>query len=80
QDTRFTTWSEATTVYHEGIPGHHLQIATAVLLKDRLNGWRRNGCMVSGFAEGWALYAETLALELGLLTDPGDVMGMLDAQ
>ncbi|WP_120002941.1 DUF885 domain-containing protein [Nesterenkonia muleiensis] len=80
EDTEFTTWAETTTVYHEGVPGHHLQIATAVLVKDKLNFWRRNGCFTSGYAEGWALYAEDLMAELGYLDDPGDMMGMLDMQ
>ena len=79
-DTTFTTWAETTTVYHEGVPGHHLQIGTATLVKDRLNSWRRHGCFVPGFAEGWALYAEKLMDELGYLADPGDAMGMLDMQ
>ncbi|MDO5493800.1 MAG: DUF885 domain-containing protein [Nesterenkonia sp.] len=79
-ETSFTTWSQTTTVYHEGVPGHHLQIATATMIRDRLNSWRRNGCMVSGYAEGWALYAEKLMEELGHLKDPGDAMGMLDMQ
>lgn len=76
----FTTWAETTTVYHEGVPGHHLQIATATLRRDTLNDWRRNACWVSGHGEGWALYAERLMLELGYLSDPGDHMGMLDMQ
>ncbi|MBO0596527.1 DUF885 domain-containing protein [Nesterenkonia sp. E16_7] len=79
-DEHFTTWTETTTVYHEGVPGHHLQIATATLVKDRLNSWRRHGSFVSGFAEGWALYAEQLMAELGFLADPGDLMGMYDMQ
>lgn len=76
----FTTWKETTTVYHEGVPGHHLQIATAIYRRDTLNEWRRNICWVSGHGEGWALYAERLMDELGFLADPGDRMGMLDAQ
>ncbi|KHL01242.1 hypothetical protein LK10_17390 [Sinomonas humi] len=76
----FTTWSETTTVYHEGVPGHHLQCATAVYRRDLLNRWRRLICWVSGHGEGWALYAERLMDELGYLSDPGDRMGMLDAQ
>jgi uncharacterized protein (DUF885 family) len=76
----FTTWKETTTVYHEGVPGHHLQIATATYRRDTLNDWRRNICWVSGHGEGWALYAERLMGELGYLADPGDRMGMLDAQ
>lgn len=79
EDT-FTTWQQTTTVFHEGIPGHHLQIATAMLNADQLNSWRRNWLWVSGHGEGWALYAEELMRELGYLQDPGDYLGMLDAQ
>ena len=79
EDT-FTTWSETTTVFHEGVPGHHLQIATAVYRRELLNSWRRNVCWTSGHGEGWALYAEKLMEELGYLKDPGDHMGMLDMQ
>ncbi|WP_287931001.1 DUF885 domain-containing protein [Arthrobacter sp.] len=76
----FTTWAETTTVYHEGVPGHHLQVATATYQRGLLNDWRRNVCWVSGHGEGWALYAERLMDQLGYLADPGDKMGMLDAQ
>ncbi len=76
----FTTWAETTTVYHEGVPGHHLQIATATYQSGLLNKWRRNVCWVSGHGEGWALYAERLMDQLGYLADPGDKMGMLDGQ
>ena len=79
EDT-FTTWAETTTVFHEGVPGHHLQIATAVYRRELLNSWRRNVCWTSGHGEGWALYAEQLMQELGYLKDPGDHMGMLDMQ
>jgi uncharacterized protein (DUF885 family) len=79
EDT-FTTWAETTTVYHEGVPGHHLQIATATYRRELLNKWRRNVCWTSGHGEGWALYAEKLMQELGYLKDPGDHMGMLDMQ
>lgn len=79
-EDKFTTWAELTTVYHEGVPGHHLQVATAVLARETLNDWRRHACWVSGHGEGWALYAERLMFDLGFLSDPGDYMGMLDAQ
>jgi uncharacterized protein (DUF885 family) len=79
EDT-FTTWAETTTVFHEGVPGHHLQIGTATYRRELLNRWRRNVCWTSGHGEGWALYAEKLMQELGYLTDPGDHMGMLDMQ
>ncbi|MEX5295295.1 DUF885 domain-containing protein [Kocuria sp. CPCC 205268] len=78
--TTFTTWEETTTVYHEGVPGHHLQFSTALANSAELNRWRRMGVWVSGHGEGWALYAERLMDELGHLQDPGDRMGMLDSQ
>ena len=76
----FDTWRETTTVYHEGVPGHHLQVATQVYNKDELNGWRRLASWSSGHGEGWALYAERLMADLGFLDDPGDRLGMLDGQ
>ncbi len=76
----FTTWAEKTTVYHEGVPGHHLQIGQAVYNASELNTWRRLVCWLSGHGEGWALYAERLMEEFGFLEDPGDRFGMLDAQ
>ncbi|QRV01874.1 DUF885 domain-containing protein [Arcanobacterium phocisimile] len=76
----FTTWQEKTTVYHEGVPGHHLQIGYTTYLREQLNTWRRNFCWVSGHGEGWALYAEGLMRELGYMDEPGDYMGVLDAE
>lgn len=75
----FATWQEKTTVFHEGVPGHHLQVGLATYLRDELNDWRRQGCWVSGHGEGWALYAEQLMAELGFQDDPGDRMGVLDS-
>lgn len=79
-ETEFTTWAETSTVYHEGVPGHHLQIATATAMAESLNSYRAEGVWVSGHGEGWALYAERLMEEFGFLSDLGDRMGMLDAQ
>ncbi|MDJ1113711.1 DUF885 domain-containing protein [Microbacterium dauci] len=76
----FDTWRELTTVYHEGVPGHHLQIAQAVYNRTELNSWRRLLAGSSGHAEGWALYAERLMEQLGYLDDPADKLGMLDGQ
>ncbi|MFB9376731.1 DUF885 domain-containing protein [Kineococcus gynurae] len=77
----FATWREATTVHHEGVPGHHLQLGVSTIRTDLLNRWRRSpSSWVSGHGEGWALYAERLSLDLGLLRGPGEVLGMLDAQ
>ncbi len=78
--TEFDTWRELTTVYHEGVPGHHLQIAQAVYNRAQLNSWRRLLAGTSGHAEGWALYAERLMEQLGFLDDPADRLGMLDGQ
>ncbi|MBZ4486429.1 DUF885 domain-containing protein [Microbacterium sp. cx-55] len=78
--TSFDTWRELTTVYHEGVPGHHLQIAQAVYNRGQLNSWRRLLAGTSGHAEGWALYAERLMEQLGYLDDPADRLGMLDGQ
>jgi uncharacterized protein (DUF885 family) len=78
--TEFATWKELSTVYHEGVPGHHLQIAQTVYRSDLLNRWRRLASWISGHGEGWALYAERLMADLGFLDEPGDYMGMLDSQ
>ncbi|GAA1474429.1 DUF885 family protein [Corynebacterium felinum] len=79
-ETTFHTWQELTTVYHEGVPGHHLQCGVAACERDNLNLWRRIACWNSGHGEGWALYAEALMAELGYLDDPGFRMGLYDAQ
>jgi len=76
----FSTWREVTTVYHEGVPGHHLQIGQTLARPELLNRWQRLLCWCSGHGEGWALYAERLMDELGYLADPGDRLGMLDGQ
>ena len=78
--TEFSTWREVTTVFHEGVPGHHLQIGQTQVRADLLNRWQRLLCWCSGHGEGWALYAERLMDELGYLADPGDRLGMLDGQ
>lgn len=79
-DEEFDTWRETTTVYHEGVPGHHLQVAQATYIRDTLNSWRRLASWTSGHGEGWALYAERLMAELGFLDNPADRLGMLDGQ
>ncbi len=76
----FSTWREVTTVFHEGVPGHHLQVAQTAYRSELLNRWQRTMCWVSGHGEGWALYAERLMDDLGYLQDPGDKLGMLDGQ
>ena len=77
----FATWKEVTTVYHEGVPGHHLQISQSLTEQENLNRWQRRMSWVSGYGEGWATYAERLMGELGYLDDdPGAYLGMLDMQ
>jgi uncharacterized protein (DUF885 family) len=75
-EDRFETWSELSTVFHEGVPGHHLQAGAAKMAGDRLSRFART-TSVSGHSEGWALYAERLADELGWFTAPGTRLGML---
>ncbi|WP_199034325.1 DUF885 domain-containing protein [Glycomyces salinus] len=79
--TSFSKWREKSTVYHEGVPGHHLQIGQAATRSELLNRFQRNLLMSSGHAEGWALYSERLMDELGYYDDdPAGRLGMLDAQ
>jgi uncharacterized protein (DUF885 family) len=73
---KFETWSELSTVFHEGVPGHHLQAGAAKMAGDKLSRFARCG-FVSGHGEGWALYAERLADELGWFDEPGTRLGML---
>ncbi len=73
-------WHLASTWYHEAVPGHHLQVATATLEKDRLSRFQRTKAWCSGYGEGWALYAERFMDELGAFDEPGIEMGFLSAQ
>jgi uncharacterized protein (DUF885 family) len=73
---RFETWAELSTVFHEGVPGHHLQVGAAKTAGDKLSRFAKSN-FVSGHGEGWALYAERLADELGWFTEPGTRLGML---
>jgi uncharacterized protein (DUF885 family) len=76
----FSTWRETTVVYHEGVPGHHLQLATQCYQRESLNDFQRLIAGTSGHAEGWGLYAERLVRELGYLDQDGVLLGMLDSQ
>jgi uncharacterized protein (DUF885 family) len=77
--TRFPIWRDVSTWYHEGVPGHHLQMAGWMALGDRLSRYQRAD-FVSGDVEGWALYAERLMDELGFLGAPDRRLGYLDGQ
>ncbi|MEU5644646.1 DUF885 domain-containing protein [Streptomyces milbemycinicus] len=79
-ETRFPVYDLVSTWYHEGVPGHHLQLAQWAHVADRLSRYQATVGMVSANAEGWALYAERLMDELGFLTDAERRLGYLDAQ
>jgi uncharacterized protein (DUF885 family) len=78
--TRFPMWDLVSTWYHEGVPGHHLQLAQWAYVAPQLSTYQASIGSVSANVEGWALYAERLMDELGYLTDPGARLGYLDAQ
>jgi uncharacterized protein (DUF885 family) len=73
------TWTMKTLAYHEGIPGHHFQISTALSLKNL--PLIRQEPLYSAYAEGWALYAERFASEIGMYKDdPFGDLGRLEAE
>ncbi|MER6310561.1 DUF885 domain-containing protein [Streptomyces sp. NPDC001657] len=79
-ETRFPAYDLVSTWYHEGVPGHHLQLAQWAHVADSLSRYQTTVGIVSANAEGWALYAERLMDELGFLTTPERRLGYLDAQ
>lgn len=78
--TRFPVYDLVSTWYHEGVPGHHLQLAQWVHVAENLSRYQASVGGVSANAEGWALYAERLMDELGFLSDAEERLGYLDAQ
>lgn len=78
--TKFTTWENYSTWFHESVPGHHMQIGTQMLNKDTLSVYQREEAWNSGYGEGWALYSEKLMDELGYFDKPGYKMGYLMCQ
>lgn len=77
---RIPFWQEVTTAYHEGFPGHHLQVGFAKLQRDKLSRFHRHFIWKSGSGEGWALYAENLMDELGYFENPEYRLGLLSSQ
>ncbi|MEZ5255450.1 MAG: DUF885 family protein [Ilumatobacteraceae bacterium] len=77
--TRFPLWSEVSTCYHEGVPGHHMQLGMWAYRSSELSRYQ-GYTTISGNIEGWALYAERLMDELGYLRNPGERLGYLAAQ
>ncbi len=79
-ETRFPVYDLVSTWYHEGVPGHHLQLAQWTHVAGELSRYQTTVGMVSANAEGWALYAERLMDELGFLKNAERRLGYLDAQ
>jgi len=77
--TSVPLFDQVTTAYHEGFPGHHLQIGVQVALSDRLSRSHRLLAWRPGYGEGWALYAEQVMDELGQLERPQYELGYLGA-
>ncbi len=75
--TVFPLYHWVSTAYHEGFPGHHLQIGTAMANHEKISRGQRLAVFYPGFSEGWALYAERLMGELGYLEKPEYEFGML---
>jgi uncharacterized protein (DUF885 family) len=80
QRERLPYWQEVSTAYHEGFPGHHLQVGTAVMQRERLSRFHRSVIWYPGSGEGWALYAERLMDELGFFEKPEYRLGLLASQ
>ncbi|MEU7013158.1 DUF885 domain-containing protein [Streptomyces sp. NPDC046385] len=78
--TRFPLWSLRSVWYHEGVPGHHLQLAQWRHLADSLSTYQTTVGGIDACTEGWAMYAERLMDELGHLPTAGDRLGFLDWQ
>lgn len=78
--TEFPLYQHRSTAYHEGFPGHHLQIATARYHSDKLSRIQRLLTWYPGYGEGWGMYAEVLMGELGYLENPKSYFGMLAKQ
>ena len=73
------TFGMRTLAFHEAVPGHHFQIALNQENSD-LTFYRKFGYGTSAFSEGWALYSEQLALEIGLAKDLYDELGILQSE
>lgn len=77
-DAPIPTWTVPSTMFHEGVPGHHLQLGVTTLNTATLNRFQRLSCELHlGHCEGWGLYAERLMDELGYFADPAHRLGML---
>lgn len=78
--TFFPLYEAVTTAYHEGFPGHHLQVGWQAAMGDQLSRFHRLLVWYPGSGEGWALYAEHLMGELGFLEEPAYEIGLVTSQ
>jgi uncharacterized protein (DUF885 family) len=76
--TKRTLITDEAVAYHEGVPGHHMQISIAQTMQD-LPKFRLHG-FYSAYAEGWALYAEELGKEIGFYQNPVSDYGRLNSE
>ena len=73
------TFGMRTLTFHEAVPGHHFQIALNQENED-LTMYRKMGYRTSAFTEGWALYSEQLAVEVGMTKNLYDELGVLQSE
>lgn len=76
----YPVYDEVSTAYHEGFPGHHLQVGVQISLAEKLSRLHRLWVWKPGSGEGWALYAERFMNELGFFEKPDYVFGWLSGQ
>lgn len=76
----FPLYQHVSTAYHEGFPGHHLQVSTAMYRREEISRYQRLLMWCPGYGEGWGMYAEVLMGELGYLENPQHYFGMLAKQ
>ncbi len=74
-----TLIDDEATAYHEGVPGHHMQLSVQQQLEG-LPKFRKHGLFISAYGEGWALYAEQLGKEVGFYQDPVSDYGRLSSE
>ncbi len=79
-NNHFPLFDEVTTAYHEGFPGHHLQVGVQMTQGDELSRFHKTMVWHPGSGEGWALYAERFMEEIGYLERPEYRVGLLSSQ
>ncbi|MCJ7725936.1 MAG: DUF885 domain-containing protein [Acidimicrobiia bacterium] len=78
--TTIPMFDQVSTAYHEGFPGHHLQVGLQMATADKTTRYHRLWVWYPGSGEGWALYAEDIMQELGYLEKPDYLTGKLASE